>query len=134
MKKSALRQLIKEALEETIPVQETEYTTKAFGITDDIGKFFVVEKPKGEKNSVDDLMFEGDVFYFANQIRGGLDFKDVIGIYKQKSDARRAATEALKEYETQLDELKSSMDDFRTHKNDLEEKKARAKELIRKMK
>jgi hypothetical protein len=133
MKKSILKQLIKEALEENQPVQEVEYTTKAFDIPDQIGKFFVTEKPKNEKDTIEDLVFESDVFYFANQIRGGLDFKNVIGIYKQKSDARKAATDALKAFKDQLDELKSSMDEFRTNKEELNKKKLAAKDLIKRL-
>jgi hypothetical protein len=55
-------------------------------------------------------------------------------MYKNKSDASRTATEALKARDTQIDELKSSMDEFRTSKKDIDEKKARAKELIQKLK
>jgi len=40
----------------------------------------------------------------------------------------------LKERDMQIDELKSSMDEFRTSKKDIDEKKAKAKELIQKLK
>ena len=52
-------------------------------MVDEIGKFFVVEKPKSKEDKVDDIVFESTVLYFANQVRGGLDEKTVLGIYKQ---------------------------------------------------
>jgi hypothetical protein len=55
-------------------------------------------------------------------------------MYKNKSDAGRTATMVLKERDMQIDELKSSMDEFRTSKKDIDEKKAKAKELIQKLK
>ncbi len=76
--------------------QMTQIDEVETSMVDEIGKFFVVEKPKRKDDKVDDIVFESTVAYFANQVRGGLNEKDVLGIYKQKSDARRAATEAIK--------------------------------------
>jgi hypothetical protein len=101
--------------------------------TDDIGKFFIVTKPS-QKSTIDDIVFESDVFHFANQIRGGLKFEDVTGIYKQKSDARRAGTEALKVFQDSLKEMEDAMEAFRSAKKDIEEKKSVAKEKIQKLK
>jgi hypothetical protein len=131
MKKSELIQIIKEEIQNTL--QEVEYTTKAFDVLDEVGKFFIVTKPSKDSTK-EDIMFESDVFHFANQIRGGLKFEDVLGIYKQKSDANRRATEVLKEYESQLEELKTHMDEFRKSKKDIEDKKSKTKELINKLK
>jgi hypothetical protein len=131
MKKSELIQIIKEEIQNTL--QEVGYTTKAFNVLDEVGKFFVVTKPSKDSTK-EDIMFESDVFHFANQIRGGLKFEDVLGIYKQKSDANRRATEVLKEYESQIEELKTYMDDFRKSKKDIEDKKSKTKELINKLK
>ena len=103
-------------------------------MVDEIGKFFVVEKPKSKGDTIEDLVFESTVTYFANQVRGGLDEKSVLGIYKQKSDARRAATEAIKAYETNLKEMEEAMEDFRSAKEEIEKKKATAKERIQKLK
>jgi hypothetical protein len=132
MKLSQLRQLIKEELEEI--VQERKFSTELFNVEDEIGKFFVVTKPKNKDTTIDDIVFESDVFYFANQIRGGLDFEDIIGLYKQKSDARRAGTEALKEYEMQLKEMEDAMSEFREAKKGIDEKKKAAREKIEKLK
>ena len=103
-------------------------------MVDEIGKFFVVEKPKSKNDKVDDIMFESTVTYFANQVRGGLDEKTVLGIYKDKMSAKNRASEAIKEFETTLEEMKKAMEDFRSAKTEIEKKKAAAKEKIQKLK
>jgi hypothetical protein len=103
-------------------------------MVDEIGKFFVTEKPKSKEDKIEDLVFESTVLYFANQVRGGLKEENVLGIYKQKSDARRAAADAIKEYETSLKEMEDAMEAFRSAKTDIEEKKKVAKEKIMKLK
>ncbi len=115
-------------------IEELKFSTESFDVIDEIRKFFIVEKPKNKNSTIEDIVFESDVFHFANQIRGGLKFEDIIGIYKQKSDARRAGMEALKEYEMQLKEMEDAMEAFRSAKKDIEEKKSAAKEKIQKLK
>ena len=114
--------------------ETTQIDEVKIDMVDEIGKFFVVEKPKSKGDTTEDLVFESTVTYFANQVRGGLDEKSVLGIYKQKSDARRAATEAIKAYETNLKEMEEAMEDFRSAKEEIEKKKATAKERIQKLK
>ena len=121
-------------IEEKEVVGEAEFTTKSFDVKDEVGKFFVVEKPRSKNTTIEDIVFESDVFYFANQIRGGLKFENIIGLYKQKSDARREGMEALKAYQSQLKEMEDAMEDFRTTKKDIEEKKKVAREKIEKLK
>lgn len=121
-------------IEEKEVVGEAEFTTKSFDVKDEVGKFFVVEKPRSKNTTIEDIVFESDIFYFANQIKGGLKFENVIGLYKQKSDARRMGMDALKEYETQLKEMEEAMDSFRSTKKDIEEKKKVAREKIEKLK
>ncbi len=103
-------------------------------MVDEIGKFFVVEKPKSKNDKVDDIMFESTVTYFANQVRGGLDEKTVLGIYKDKMSAKNRASEAIKEFETTLKEMEDAMTEFRDAKKTIEDKKAAAKEKIQKLK
>jgi len=131
MKLNQLRQLIKEELE---AIQEKEFSTKSYEIDDEVGKFFVVTKPKSKKTTIDDIVFESDVFHFANQIKGGLAFDDVIGVYEQKSDARRKGTESLKEYEGQLKEMEDAMNEFRDAKKGIEEKRKAAAEKVKSLK
>jgi hypothetical protein len=123
--------LLRENLEEkTMEVKEV--ITKDYDVVDEVGKFFVVIKPD-TKSTKENILFDADAFKFADKIKGGLKFENVLGMFKNKSDASRTATEALKARDTQIDDLKSSMDEFRTSKNDIAEKKARAKELIKKL-
>jgi hypothetical protein len=123
--------LLRENLEEeTMEVKEA--ITKDYDVVDEVGKFFVVTKPD-TKSTKEKIMFEADAFKFADKIKGGLKFENVLGMFKNKSDASRTATEALKARDTQIDELKTSMDDFRTSKNEIANKKAKAQELIKKL-
>ena len=116
-------------VEETTPIEEA-----ATDLVDEIGKFFVVEKPKSKSDTTEDLVFESTMTYFANQIRGGLNEKDIIGFYIKRGDANRAAKEAVKAYESNLKEMEDAMEAFRTAKKDIKEKKAAAKEKIEKLK
>ena len=100
-------------------------------MVDEIGKFFVVEKPKSKNDKVEDIMFESTVTYFANQVRGGLDEKTVLGIYKDKMSAKNRASEAIKEFETNLKEMEDAMDDFRSAKEEIEEKRKTAAEKVK---
>jgi hypothetical protein len=108
------------------PIEEAETN-----MVDEIGKFFVVEKPKSKNDKVDDIMFESTVTYFANQVRGGLDEKTILGIYKDKMSAKNRASEAIKEFETNLKEMEDAMEDFRGAKKEIEEKRKTAAEKVK---
>ena len=111
------------------PIDEAETN-----MVDEIGKFFVVEKPKSKGDTTEDLVFESTLAYFANQIRGGLNEKDIIGFYIKRGDANKAAKEAIKAYESNLKEMEDAMNDFREAKQVINDKKAAAKEKIMKLK
>ena len=115
-------------VKEVLPVNEAETIP-----VDEIGKFFIVEKPTKD-SEIEDVVYEITLPEFALQIKGGLEIKNILGVYKQKSDARRAGTEALKEFQDSLKEMEDAMEAFRTAKKDIEEKKAIAKEKIQKLK
>ena len=115
-------------------VEEAEVVKEQAGIpVDEIGKFFIVERPTKD-SEMEDVVYELDLPAFALQVKGGLDVKNILGVYKQKSDARRAGTEAMKAFQDTLDEMETAMEDFRTAKKDIEEKKKLAKEKIQKLK
>ena len=115
-------------------IEKSEVVKETVGIpTDEIGKFFIVEKPTKD-SEMDDVVYELDLPAFALQIKGGLDIKNILGVYKQKSDARRAGTEAMKAFQDTLKEMEDAMEAFRGAKKDIEEKKAIAKEKIQKLK
>jgi len=115
-------------VKEVLPVNEAESIP-----VDEIGKFFIVEKP-GKDSEMEDVVYELSLPEFALQIKGGLEIKNILGVYKQKSDARRAGTEALKAFQDSLKEMEDAMEAFRTAKKDIEDKKAIAKEKIQKLK
>jgi len=126
-----LLDLLNEVEKEEKQVKEISPINEAEKIpVDEIGKFFIVEKP--DKNSgIDDVVYESTLADFALQVKGGLKTEDILGVYKQKSDARRAGTEALKSFQDQLKEMEDAMNEFRTAKKDIEEKKKLAKEKIK---
>lgn len=115
-------------------VEEAEVVKEEAGLpVDEVGKFFVVEKPTKD-SEIEDVVWECDLPMFALQVKGGLDVKNILGVYKQKSDARRAGTEAMKAFEDSLKEMEDAMEAFRGAKKDIEEKKKIAKEKIQKLK
>jgi hypothetical protein len=118
MKLSDLKQLIKEELE--------NITKEEYSPVDEIGKFYVVEKA-GKNKTKEDMVKESTVF---DEILK----ENTIGVYKNLSEAKRHANEALIEYEKQLEEVKSAMEEFRKSKAEIDEKKKAAKEKIEKMK
>ena len=115
-------------------IEEAEMVKEMEGIpVDEIGKFFIVEKPTKDSEMVD-VVYELTLPEFALQVKGGLDVKNILGVYKQKSDANRAGTEAMKAFQDSLEEMEDAMEAFRGAKKDIEEKKAIAKEKIQKLK
>lgn len=114
--------------------ETTQIDEVKIDMVDEIGKFFVVEKPKSKEDTTEDIVFESTMTYFANQIRGGLNEKDIIGFYIKRGDANKAAKEAIKAYETNLKEMEEAMNDFREAKKVINDKKAVAKEKIQKLK
>lgn len=112
---------IEKPVKEVAPVKE-----EAPSVVDEIGKFFIVKKP-GKGMTKEDMVCEVTVF---DEIK----MDETKGVYKNRSEANRHATEALKEYEMQLKEMEDAMEAFRGAKKDIEEKKAAAKEKIQKLK
>ena len=108
------------------PIEEAETTT-----IDEIGKFFVAKKPTSKNDKVEDLVVETSVLDFASK---GLEPKKLLGIYKDKMSAKNKASEAIKAYEVQLEEMEEAMNDFREAKKSIDEKKKLAKEKIQKLK
>jgi hypothetical protein len=108
-------------VKEVAPVKE-----ETSSVIDEIGKFFQVKKP-GKGMTKENMVCEVTVF---DEIK----MDETKGVYKNRSEANRHATEALKEYEMQLKEMEDAMEAFRGAKKDIEEKKAAAKEKIQKLK
>ena len=98
---------------------------------DEIGKFFVVTKPIGKMDDVDDLIKELTITELMSL---SIEAKYILGIFKDKLGAKRAGSESLKEYESSLEEMMAAVESFRSAKIDIEEKKRIAKEKIQKLK
>ena len=76
-------------------VEDSQVIKEVEGIlTDEIGKFFIVEKPTKD-SEMEDVVYELDLPEFALQIKGGLDVKNILGIFKDKLGAKRAGSEAM---------------------------------------
>jgi hypothetical protein len=106
-------------------------------VVDEIGTFFIVEKPDPEykeENTVERRVTELNMLKFFNQVRGGLNEKDIVGFYIKRGDANKAAKEAIENFESDFEEMKEAMEDFRSAKEEIEKKKASAKEKIQKLK
>ena len=119
MKKSELKSLIKEALEAEIMEMKEPYN--------EIGEIILVMKPM-RGMSMDDMIRPASIYDTINM-------NEIVGAYmnSNKSTARKAAKEAMKAYEMQKEALKNEMEGYRSAKKDIEEKKAKAKELIMKL-
>ena len=117
MKLSDLRKLIiesvnEEVLEEVKPV-------------DEVGSFYVVEKPKKGSTKAD-IVKEMTVF-------DNIDPKSLLGVYAKRPAANQKASEAIKEMEASIKDLESSMNEFRDAKKGIDEKKKRAADIIKKL-
>ncbi len=117
MKLSDLRKLIiesvnEEVLEEVKPV-------------DEVGSFYVVEKPKKGSTKAD-IVKEMTVF-------DNIDPKSVLGVYAKSPAANKRAAEAIKEMAQSIKDLESSMNEFRDAQKGINEKKKRAADIIKKL-
>jgi hypothetical protein len=128
-----MRTSLLDLLKESAEIGELTEVEKHPELDDQIGTFFVVKKPEFDSTKAD-ILFQSDVLRFTDQIKGNLKTYDVVGLYKNKSDASIKATELLKARDTNLEKLKTSMEEYRTTKKDIEDKKSKAKELIQKLK
>jgi hypothetical protein len=127
-----LLDLLNEIEKKEKSVKEVTHIEEAETITvDEIGKFFVAKKPTSKNDKVENLVVETSVLDFASQ---GLEPKKLLGIYKDKMSAKNKASEAIKAYEVQLEEMEEAMNDFREAKKSIDEKKKLAKEKIQKLK
>jgi hypothetical protein len=95
-------------------------------VVDEVGKFFVVKKPK-KGMTKEEMVQESTVF---DEIK----MDEVKGIFKNRSEANRMANESLMEYEKQIKEVEEAMEEFRKTKKEIEEKRKAAAEKIKSLK
>jgi hypothetical protein len=118
MRLSDLRKLIVETISEEV-LEEVKPI-------DEVGSFYVVEKPKKGSTKAD-IVKEMTVF-------DTIDPKSVLGVYAKSPAANRRASEAIKEMEKSIKELELSMNEFRDAKKGIDDKKKKAADLIKRLK
>jgi hypothetical protein len=91
-------QEIKEALQGNV-----DPTTAALNIDDQLGTFFIVQKPTKD-STIENIVCEGDLFTAANMFKRGLDFDNVFGLYKTAEKAQRVGESLIKEMRNQMRE------------------------------
>ena len=116
---STIDELINEAMDMLMKEE-------AHNPVDEIGKFFVVKKPK-KGMTKEEMVQEATVFDDIKR-------EETLGVYKNKSEANRLASEALKGFEDQLKEVESSMEEIRKAKEEIKTKAQAAKDKINKIK
>ena len=89
---------IKESLQDNV-----DPTTSALGIDDQLGSFFIVQKPTKD-STVENIVAEGDLFTIANLFKRGLDFDNVFGLYKTAEKAQRMGERLINEMRKQMRE------------------------------
>lgn len=120
MKRSELKQLIREAIEEIKPQNiEEDQLNEAFAPeADEVGAFWVVEKPT-TSSTLDDICFECEnVMYFARQVVGGLKSEDIKGIFTKEAKAKKLAEKLLAERDKKKDEVKKQAEAYRKMKEE----------------
>lgn len=117
MKKSELKQLIREAIEEVKPKVEEAKEDFAPEV-DEVGSFWVVEKPS-TSSTLDDICFECEnIAYLINQVRGGLSEKDIKGVFKKEAKAKKLAEKLLAERDKKKDEVKQAAEAYKKMKEE----------------
>ena len=119
MKKSELKYIIKEALEAPTMEMKEPYN--------EIGEIILVMKPM-RGMSPEDMIRPVSIY-------DNIDVNEIVGAYmgNNKAAARKEAKTAMKAYEMQKEALKKEMEEYRMAKEAIAEKKAKAKELIEKL-
>jgi len=69
-------------------------------LTDEIDVFYVVTYPS-DVSVLEDIVFGADIFAFNNQLRGGLQPKEVYGFFKEEDEAVKQAKKLLEERDKQ---------------------------------
>lgn len=117
MKKSELKQLIREAIEEVKPKVEEAKEDFAPEV-DEIGSFWIVEKPS-TSSTLDDICFECEnIAYLINQVRGGLSEKDIKGVFFKEAKAKKLAEKLLADRDKKKDEVKQAAEAYKKMKEE----------------
>jgi hypothetical protein len=119
MKRSELKQIIKEAIEEVKPKVEEEVINEGFSPeADEVGEFWVVEKPS-TSSTLDDICFKCEnVMYFARQVTGGLKPEDIKGIFVKEVKAKKLAEKLLAERDKKKNEVRKAGEAYKKMKEE----------------
>jgi hypothetical protein len=69
----------------------------------EIKKFFIVTKPE-KYSKLGDILFDVTILGLQNQFRGGLDSKDIVGVFSEQEEAEDLAIELLFELEMDIED------------------------------
>jgi hypothetical protein len=119
MKRSELKQLIKEAIEEVKPKVEEEVINEGFSPeTDEVGEFWVVEKPSTEATLADICFKCENVMYFARQIIANLKPEDIKGVFVKEAKAKKLAEKLLAERDKKKNEVRQAAEAYKKMKEE----------------
>lgn len=119
MKRSELTQLIREAIEEVKPKIEEEVINEGFAPEkDEVGSFWVVEKPSTNSKMEDACWECKDIAYFANQVKGGLNPEDIKGVFYNEGKAKKLAEKLLAERDKKKDEVREAGEAYKKMKEE----------------
>ena len=116
MKKSALKQLIREAIEEVKPNIEEDQLNEAYEPeTDEIGEFYITMKPT-LSSTIDDIVLKCDhVADFSNKAKSAT---NVVGVFKNEAKAKRLGEKLLADRDKKKDEAKKAGEAYRKMKEE----------------
>ena len=114
MKKSALKQLIKEAIEEVKPNIEEDMLSEAYAPeTDEVGSFFITIKPT-LSSKIDEIVLECEnVSQFASKVKSP---NNVAGVFKNEAKAKKLGEKLLAERDKKKTEAKKAGDAYQKMK------------------
>lgn len=123
MKKSFLKQLIREAVEEiqdtmADTVNEDQLEETFTPEKDEIGSFFITIMPTNTSKVEDSVVECSSIIDFANQIQSGLQKDDVKGIYKTEAKAKKLAEKLISERDKKRTEVKTAADAYKKMKEE----------------
>jgi len=114
--------IIDDVIKEDKPAEMTEAKKEGVHLSDDVedevGSFYIVEKP-GTKSTVEDIVVEcSDIAYFANQVRGGLKLEDIKGVFVKETKAKKLANKLIKERDDKREEVKKAAEAYKKMKDE----------------
>lgn len=91
------------------------------GLEDKLGAFFIVNKPPylSKDTHLSDIVFKTNVFYLLNQLKGGLQPEEIVGIFKSKSEANKLGNKILKNFKSEIQEIEGEAKQYKKLKSSL---------------